>query len=235
MRRKRSGPELLVVVRHAKSLTNAVKEEGNPFFADEKARKLVDGIPDHKISLTEEGFRQAEMTGIELRNRFSVFDYVYHSAFLRTIQTMEGVLKAYSAEEKARMIIQMNYLINEKNVGHTYNMTEEEIKKYFPYLQKCYQESSRFFFQPPGGESLMQVAQRVQLFIDILLRNNIGEKILIFTHGGALKCFRFILENLSLDQAESLVNSENCGVTSYRYCSDKKKLVLVNYNEVFWK
>ena len=57
-----SRPSALVLVRHAESLRNKVKK-GSTYFADDAARRMIRGIPDHKISLTKEGIRQARKTG----------------------------------------------------------------------------------------------------------------------------------------------------------------------------
>ena len=230
-------PSLLVVVRHAESERNKAKK-GNTYFADEEARSVVKGIPDDKIGLTPEGFIQAEKTGPAIYDKYGSFDYVYHSGYTRTIQTMEGVLKAYSSEEKDKMKIRMNPFIYERHTGYAYDMTEDEVQKNFPWLQEYWNTFGGFFSQPPGGESLAQVVQRVYTFINMLFRDRCGQKILVFTHGGTLRCLRFILERWNFDQAKSWSTAQvpqNCSVTTYSYHSDTKRLELDGYNKVFWE
>ena len=41
--------------------------------------------------------------------------------------------------------------------------------------------------RPPGGESIAQVVERVHSFIDILIRDRAGERVLVITHGGTLR------------------------------------------------
>ena len=101
---------LLVLVRHAESQRNVAKK-GAVYFADEEARATVKGIPEHKVPLTSEGLRQAEAAGRFLREQFGAFDYIYHSGYLRTLQTVEGILKAYSAAEHQQMEIRQNLFI----------------------------------------------------------------------------------------------------------------------------
>lgn len=60
------------------------------------------GIPDHRIALTEEGRRQASLTGTAVREAFGSFDYVYHSGYTRTIETTDAMLAAYPDESEAR-------------------------------------------------------------------------------------------------------------------------------------
>ena len=55
-------PALLVLVRHGQSERNIAKKQ-NRFYLNDEARKPVKGIPDHRITLTDEGRRQASVTG----------------------------------------------------------------------------------------------------------------------------------------------------------------------------
>jgi broad specificity phosphatase PhoE len=59
---KAERPSLLVLVRHAESARNLAKK-GNRFFLDDESRKAVQGVPDHHVPITDEGRRQAEVTG----------------------------------------------------------------------------------------------------------------------------------------------------------------------------
>src|SRR5688572_14828574 len=93
-------PALLVLVRHGESDRNVAKK-GNVYFADDESRRAVRGVADHKIPLTAEGAQQAERTGQVLRERFGNFHYAYHSGYRRTIETTEGILRAFSADERA--------------------------------------------------------------------------------------------------------------------------------------
>jgi phosphohistidine phosphatase SixA len=95
------------VIRHAESERNKGKKN-SVYFADDEARKIIKGIPDHKIPLTPEGIAQAEKTGIALRKRFGTFDYIYHSGYLRTTQTMKGILKAWPEKERSKIKIRQN-------------------------------------------------------------------------------------------------------------------------------
>ena len=120
-------PALLVIVRHAESARNQAKK-GSVYFADDAARRVVRGTPDHLIELTEDGRKQAAQTGHAIRERFGAFNYVYTSGYARTEQTAEGILAAYPAEERERMKLRMNIFIRERDPGYTYDMTEAEAK-----------------------------------------------------------------------------------------------------------
>lgn len=229
-------PLSIVIVRHAESERNEAKK-GATYFADDDARQKVKGIPDDKISLTAKGIWQAESSSQPFREKFGIFDYVYHSGYKRTIQTMDGLLSAYSAEEKEKMKIRLNPFIHERHPGFTYDMTIKEAEKHFPYLKEYWNTFGGFHAQPPGGESLAQVIQRVYIFINMLFRDRKDKRILVVTHGGTLRCFRFILERWTFDQAKSWPKGQspkNCGITSYKFNFGTKRLELEQYNETFW-
>src|SRR5689334_16282310 len=93
-------PALVVLVRHGQSQRNVTKKR-NRFYLDDESRKSVKGVPDHLIELTDEGRRQAAVTGVALRERYGAFDYIVHSGYARTVQTLDRILEAYTADERA--------------------------------------------------------------------------------------------------------------------------------------
>ena len=114
-------------------------------------------------------------------------------------------------------------------------MSKTEIEEHFPYLQPYWDTFGGFFSRPPGGESLADVTRRVYLFLNTLFRDRGGQKVLVVTHGGTLRCFRFLLERWNYEQAlewEPGQRPENCGVTIYKYSQQKERLLLEDYNFV---
>jgi len=227
-------PALLVLVRHAESARNQVKKDA-VYFADDAARRVLRGQPDHEIPLTDDGHLQAEQTGHAIRERFGVFDHVYTSGYTRTIQTTDGILAAYPPDERERMPVDMNIFIRERDSGYAYDMTEAEAKSAFPWLEEYWQTFGGFMARPPGGESLADVVGRVHQFLDLLDRDRAGKRILVVTHGQALRCFRFVLEQWDYDRAERWPPGQapaNCGVTVYE--ESDGRLDLAEYNTVHW-
>jgi 2,3-bisphosphoglycerate-dependent phosphoglycerate mutase len=229
-------PALLVIVRHAESARNQVKKD-SVYFADDAARRVLRGQPDHRIELTDDGHLQAAQTGHAIRDRFGVFDYVYTSGYTRTIQTAEGILAAYPPEERDRMKVRMNLFIRERDSGYAYDMTEAEADAAFPWLEEYWQTFGGFMARPPGGESLADVVARVHTFLDTLFRDRAGKRVLVVTHGGTIRCFRFALERWDYQQAERWPPGQapaNCGVTVYRCADGGDRLDLAEYNRVYW-
>jgi 2,3-bisphosphoglycerate-dependent phosphoglycerate mutase len=229
-------PALLVIVRHAESARNQAKK-GSVYFADDAARRIVRGTPDHLVELTEDGHKQALETGIAVREQFGVFDYVYTSGYLRTDQTAEGILAAYTDAERERMKVRMNLFIRERDSGFAYDMTEAEAEAAFPWLSEYWQTFGGFMARPPGGESLADVVARVHTFLDTLFRDRAGQKIMVVTHGGTIRCLRFALERWNYEQAQKWPPGQapaNCGVTVYRCAESGDRMELEDYNTVYW-
>lgn len=230
-------PSLLVLVRHAESQRNAAKK-GTTYFADEYARAQVKGIPDNKIPITELGWEQARKTGLYLKERFGMFDYIYNSGYLRTVETTEGILEAYTKEEREKIKVRENHFIRERHAGYTYDMTKEEAEGYFPWLPEYFKTHGGYIATPVGGESLATVTQRVYTFINTLFRDRKEKKILVVTHGGTLRCFRAILEHWNYDQAESWAPGEspkNCSITTYSYDKLAGSLKLQEHNTIAYE
>lgn len=228
-------PSRLVIVRHAESTRNHAKQ-GSVYFADDAARRVVRGTPDHLIALTDDGLKQAEQTGAAVRDRFGVFDAVYHSGYTRTIQTAEGILAAYSPEERDRMPVRADLYIRERDPGYTYDMTTDEAEAAFPWMAEYWRTFGGFFARPPGGESLADVVARVNTFLQAVERAHHGEKVLVVTHGGTIRCLRFALEHWDYTRALRWPEGQepaNCGVTTYE-SDGRDPLALVDYNQVYW-
>ena len=230
-------PALLVLVRHGQSQRNVVKKR-NHFYLDDESRRSVKGIPDHLIPLTEEGRRQATVTGQALRETFGTFDYVFHSGYTRTIETTEHLLAAYPDEERARTTVRHHLFIRERDGGHTYDMTDAEASAAFPWLQDYWSTFGPFFARPPGGESLAQVCERVYAFLQKVARTMAGKRVLVVSHGGTMWCLRYVLEGWTYAEADRRFNTEpqpNCAVTSYRLDESARRLQLGEAGRVFWK
>ena len=228
-------PKQLVLIRHGQSEFNAAKREAT-YFADEYARRVLEGRPDSQIALTALGVEQAKKTGINVKKQFGTFDYVFHSGYQRAKQTVDNILLAYTAEELEKMPIRMDVFLRERDPGFTYAMTESEVDKNFPWLNEYWKTFGDFLAHPPGGESLGSVSERVHLFLNMLFTSHTDEKILVVTHAHVIRCFRFLLEHWNYEQAFSILEKDkplNCGVTMYESDSTGSRMLLREYNMDF--
>ena len=70
----------------------------------------------------------------------------------------------------------------------------------------------------------------------MLFRDRAGKRILVVTHGGTLRCFRFLLERWTFDEVVKELGryrTPNCCVTSYRFDEQTGRLQLDRLNDVF--
>lgn len=224
-------PSLIVIVRHGESLSNAKKQNG---FVPSCIKDEFINLAAQNVPLTSKGKKQALMTGEKLKEMYGIFDYVYSSPFIRTRETAKGLMHAYQKENNIQY--RENLFIRERDAGYGFPMTQEESQKYFPWLSQYWKVHGNFYAVPPGGESMAKVAERVYQFMGMLLRTRPGKKILIVSHGGTIRCFRYILEHWTPEQAENY-NGEgtpiNCGVTTYK-ANDENKFVMEQYNKKYW-
>lgn len=164
-----------------------------------------------------------------MRDRFGAFDYLYHSGYRRAADTAQHILETYSAEERGRMPVLHNMFLREREPGFGYDMTQAEADHAFPWLQEHWETFGRFFARPPGGESLADVAQRVYLFLGMLFRDRPDGRILVVSHGGTMRMFRYLIERWTYDDVVERWSTEpiaNCGVIAYRFDAGLGRLVL---------
>jgi 2,3-bisphosphoglycerate-dependent phosphoglycerate mutase len=230
-------PAKLVIIRHAESARNKFKD-GGTFFPSNISLEGIAGIPDHLTPLSEWGMDQAKQSSAALRERHGVPDCICSSGYLRVTQTVNGLLDAYTSKERSLINMSDNLFIRERDPGYAYDMTKPEAEHHFPWLMEHWATFGGFFARPPGGESLADVCARVQMFLDMLSRDHSGKTIFVVTHEGTIRCFRYLLEQWTYEQAlkwPTGCSPKNCGVTVYEHSAVEQKLILKKYNDVFWK
>ncbi|MBI4992247.1 MAG: histidine phosphatase family protein [Candidatus Harrisonbacteria bacterium] len=230
----------LVLIRHGRSLRN-VYETAGPFYENNEQRRKVGISQDRLIPLVEEGWEQARGAGKGIRELFGVPNYLFNSGFVRTKQTTEGILEAYSAEELKSLTIIESHLIRERNPGYLWNFTVAEVEKFFPWWEEYWRKADPFITFPLGGESMASICEgRLAAF----LRNLDGElayvpggsKVFVVSHGRAILGMRYLLENWNYERIHSALRNENppnCSVTWYQF-DNSGKAELQFANKVFY-
>lgn len=227
-------PKMLLIIRHAQSLRNVAKR-GRAFFGTEDDRKKVSGIPDHMVPLTALGVEQAITTSPLLRATYGVPDKIFLSGYRRTRETTEGLLVTYTDAERALIETTEDIRLRERDPGYTYDMTEAEALRFFPYLQAYWDTFGPFFAKPPGGESFAEMSQRLHDFKEEVFNASPNQVLWFVTHGGPIRLFRFLLEHWP---HESITNWQhpspgNCGITVYKFDPRTGEPILVQYNQLF--
>lgn len=201
-------PRVLVVARHAESTRNVAKA-GQVFFPDAEARRGLEGEADHQAGLTDVGREQARALGTRLVEEFRTFDLVYHSGFRRARETATLALEAMG--QLPPPIVRESIFLRERDAGYTFNMTTAEAEAAFPWLQEYWRTVGPFYARPPGGESLADVAGRVQLFFESCERELAGKRVLLVTHAGVVRMIRFLLEGWTVEEAPARWRTEPVG------------------------
>ncbi len=219
-------PEVVTFVRHAESERNA-----DPYSATLKA------VPDCRISITARGIRQGAMSAVPLREYLGAQQSVRYSPHVRTAKTKDLLLACYSPAELSAMDIKSSRLLVERNAGEFYGKTPDEIEALYPGIVKRCNRAGAFRAVPPNGESLMAASVRAARFIKKEFPRHAGKKLLVITHDGMIRCFRFLLEGWSEEKfnKEHRFNPpQNCGFTAYFFSPHAKRLERAFYNKVFF-
>lgn len=218
-------PALLVITRHAESERNVAKR-GSPFFPDAETAAPFRGHSDAATALTEAGRAAARALGLVLRDRFGAFDLIIDSGVRRTIETTEGVLEAWSDAERAGVSRVSDDLVRERDPGYAVNMTTDEAAHAFPWLRDYWKSEGPFYSRPPGGESLADVAMRVQRFLESQRAAMADRRVLVVTHVRTAQLLRLTLEAPSPDKGRHQPLG-NCEVLAYEPGPDGRLVPLL--------
>ncbi|RMX75883.1 hypothetical protein D0869_11222 [Hortaea werneckii] len=203
-------PRLIILIRHAQS-------EGN------RNREIHQMIPDHRVKLTEEGWRQAEEAGRRLRTLLTPDDtlQIYTSPYRRTRETTEGLLSTLTDPNDLRDGSPSPF--DKSHVKAVYE--EPRIREQdFGNFQPCSAEMERmwaeradyghFFYRIPNGESAADAYDRISGFNESLWRQFGDESFpsvcVLVTHGLMTRVFLMKWYHWSVEYFEDLRNVGHC-------------------------
>jgi len=225
---KLKWPKKLVVVRHAQSELNLAQDilEDDLEGLLEKQKKVRDA----DILLSDKGILQAEKTGQYLSKK-EKFDVCFSSPYTRTLQTAEGIISQF---EKTVKIYKDNRL-REKEFGRLHGFETEEIRRRYPEEFEDRKRDGKYWYRLPRGENYPDVEARIHSFLDKLVRDYGGQRVLVVTHQVCYKMFRALFEHLGEEEVLALKETPNCGIQTYEIDVSKTKegrLKLIDYDEV---
>lgn len=163
--------------------------------------------PDHRLSLSPNGRRQAAEAGLKLKEIIGQERVaVYASPYTRTMETLQEVsmsgLNIVRLYEEPRL--------REQEWGNF--RSPEETEK----CQEIRYKYGIFFYRFPDGESGADVYDRVSTFLETLHRDfksdNCAENVLIVTHGLTIRLFIMRWFHEKVETFESWRNPRNCQV-----------------------
>ncbi|GAB1392486.1 histidine phosphatase family protein [Rhodocyclaceae bacterium] len=142
---------------------------------DWNAGKRVQGQID--VPLSTVGHAQARATANALKDEGLAA--IYSSDLIRAYQTAEA------AAHLADLPVQLHAGLRERHYGVFQGLTYDEANQRYPadYVRH---KARDVRFVPPGGESLLDFAARLERAFDEIVRRHVGQAVAIFTHGGVL-------------------------------------------------
>lgn len=177
-------------------------------------------IPDHLVSLTEQGKEQARENGKWLANycKEKSIDLskarIWRSPFLRTRQTSEEFNKFLGISD-----IREDITLTEQQFGLFDSVPEELWGELYPReyeefkRQVCNQ--GKFYARLPLGESPFDVAIRIHQFMGTIYRDfekHGVDTLFIFTHGTTLRTFLLRWFHYSPEWYQEERNPKNCWI-----------------------
>lgn len=187
------------------------------FYKD--IRKIMGGISDFDMPITEEGRSQAEETGKHIATHVPKPDIIYLSPYLRPRQTLDGILKHAPADWLS--VPQWEHeSLREQEHGMKSVFNDWRLNYVFQPMEMLhYLRNGSYSHRYHGGESRPDVRDRGSRFIGRLRRKHVGKNVLAVAHhltklaimGELLHWTR----NQFIDWDENR-KPVNCGVTIFR-------------------
>jgi len=187
-------PLVIKLVRHGQSLAN------------------VQGVDpqltgDFRSPLTEEGIAQARTAGAAIGPEFLQGALVYVSPYVRTRQTLDAVLEGAGSSRDAPFGIYEDPRLREQDHGYG-NLKEQEPKR---------ATHGWFYYRYEGGESPADCYDRTSGFLESMMRQVERKdacRVLIITHGMAMRCFVMRFLRLTVEQFEEIENPRNGSIVT---------------------
>ena len=195
----------IFLIRHGESISNA-------------GENYEKRIPDHLVSLTEKGKKQARENGEWLAEycREKNIDLsrarIWRSPFLRTRQTADEFNKALKISD-----VREDITLTEQQYGLFDALPEEEWERLYPNeyaeFKRQVNNQGKFYARLPLGESPFDVAIRVHQFMGTVYRDlekNGIDTLFVFTHGTTLRAFLMRWFHYSPEWYQEEKNPRNC-------------------------
>lgn len=160
------------------------------------AENRICGLTD--IDLTEKGLRQAGKLSED--KRIGDVDIIISSPLKRAVATANT----------ARGTRNIPVIIDNRLVEQNYGIYEGADRKTPRFLEN----KGNFAFKYPGGESMLQLGQRVYNLLDELKEKYSDKTVLLVCHGGVARMIRTYFEDMTNREFVSY-SPENCSISEY--------------------
>ena len=218
----RPGDAGLVAVRHGQSLANLAFAEAEAEASGGEAAGL--GCRDADVELSPAGRGQAAALGRWVRDQ-PPFGVVYCSPYVRARQTWQVAAGELPAAGRPPVVVDER--LRDREMGELELLTPAVIGRRFPREARRRADVGDFYYRPPGGESLVDVALRLRGFLRDV---DLAGRSLVVAHDAVVLMLRYLTEALSEDELLRVPPVANASVT--RWAVSSGSLRLVTYSEV---
>ena len=230
----RTGPDApwpasLWVVRHGESAGNVARDAAEAAGAErlELTHRDVD------VPLSELGERQAAALGRWTARQPADEQptVIWTSPYVRARQTAEIAARTAGLD----LPVVVDERLREREFGVLDGLTRRGITAQYPEESERRRQIGKFYHRPPGGESWVDVAQRLRAVLDEIRIDARGERVLLMAHQVVVLLVRYVVEGMderTVLDIDADAEVANCAVTSYVLDTEAGRLRLERYNEV---
>ena len=155
------------------------------------------------IGLSEKGVLEAKESGRLIKEKKILIDAVYSSKLKRANDTAIIAMKEANYDHlfnDGELIMTKNKAVNERDYGDLTGLNKKETaEKYGKEQVHIWRRS--YDVQPPGGESLKNVVERVKPYFENTIKKDLEDEknILLSAHGNSLRALFLILNFYTIE------------------------------------
>lgn len=225
------SPVELIAVRHGESVANAA-------FRDAELNGLTEtGLTgrDADVALSPRGEQQSRAFGHWLTSLAPARlpEVVYCSPFRRARQTLSitgAQMRAAGRDDLPAPVVDDR--LRDRDTGVLELLTPAAIRSRYPREAKRATGVGELRYRPPGGESLLDVAERVRAALAAIGARHRDQRVLVMAHDAVVLMLRRVIEGLSDEEVHRVVAAGpvlNTSITRWRRRDGS--LHLVEYNQ----
>lgn len=153
-------------------------------------------------TLSKAGLEQAKKVGDRLKNE--KIDVIYTSDLKRALNTAKEIHKHHP---KIPLIKRKE--IREMDYGNLQGKQKEEINYYY------HKENDPDYFKKNNVESFESVYNRVNKFLQEIMKKHKEENMVIVSHAVTIKAIILVLNNKKYNEIETILKKKNAGISVF--------------------
>lgn len=210
----------MIAVRHGQSIANLAFAD----TSDEQADQLRRTFRDADIPLSPHGREQATRLGRYLANE-PLPHQVFSSPYVRATQTASLISARLGADQP--ITIRVDERLRDREMGELELMTQRSIEREFPTEAQRRKQVGDFYYRPPCGESLADIALRLRSFLRDIQSD---ERTFVVCHDAVVLILRYLTELVAEPDLGLIPPVANASVSRWQW-SRTGQLSLTRYNE----